>query len=468
MSAPSRAHEDGPELRDLIERVDMRALYERLTGKSANGRRTSKGPKVHCPNPACSDRDPSAVIWERQKAVKLFDTCEFASGKTFGGVLDLIQFTGHANSKKDAVEWLKASGLVGYTYDPVNSPAVVSQRSGRSGNGKRDKLYDLREAGTYDYVDATGTTMQYRVIRWEGYRLPKSAPEDERKKSKEKVFSQYHPDPGSGEFCQYCYNYRHDFDEFKDRRFHEHPKLMAPRHPGQLQKGTLGVTRVPYRLNEVLEAASKQFPIFYVEGEKKVDALRKLGLYATTNMGGAEFPIPAEWSQYFSGAARVIFIPDCDVPGRECSWKRLKVLKQQGVPAMFLDINPSFAGKSGKKYDIYDWYEERLASGREAMLAELREKYREALQIDQLGRVLVIGDSPDGVRYQGCETIKDAIALVKKRDFSAIDIRTSGAARDLKELVDVAASEGVRELTTPDRDAQAYFARRKRELTVRM
>jgi hypothetical protein len=465
MSAPQRSRDDGAELKDLIDQVDMRSLYERLTGKSANGKRTSKGPKVRCPNPACSDKDPSAVIWDEDKAIKLFDTCTFANGKSFGGVLDLIQFTGHANSKRDAVEWLKSSGLVGLHYDPALSERVVSMRDNGRG-GRTQRLYDLTNAGNYDYTDSTGQTIHYRVVRWEGFTLPADADPAERSKSKTKIFSQYHPDPGEGDHCAICAHYRKNLPEYRDPRFAEMPRLMAPRHPGKFEKGTYGIARVPYRLHEVLEGARKQFPIFYVEGEKKVEALRKLGLYATTNMGGAQFPLPAEWSQYFEGAARVVFVPDCDVPGRESAWQRLKVFKKQGLPTLFLDIKPGFNGPG--KYDIFDWYAEREALGKDAMLAELRGMYRDAMEIEKLGRVLVIGEKVDGPRYEACASFSDAIDLVKERDFAAIDIRASGPAATLKTLMEVAAAEGVTNVRTTDSDAHRYFLNKRALVGVRL
>src|SRR5262249_59666565 len=43
-----------------------------------------------------------------------------------------------------------------------------------------------------------------------------------------------------------------------------------------------GTRRVPYRLPELLEAIASDHPVLIVEGEKDVDALRKLGFGGTT------------------------------------------------------------------------------------------------------------------------------------------------------------------------------------------
>ena len=75
-----------------------------------------------------------------------------------------------------------------------------------------------------------------------------------------------------------------------------------------------GVKRVPYRLPEVLEAQKTNQPIYIAEGEKCVEALRALGLTATTNSGGA-----GKWGncgKYFQKGTSVVIVPDCDEPGR--------------------------------------------------------------------------------------------------------------------------------------------------------
>ena len=74
-----------------------------------------------------------------------------------------------------------------------------------------------------------------------------------------------------------------------------------------------GVTRVLYRLPEVLAAVAAGAPIYIVEGEKDADQLTLYGLTATTNVGGA-----GKWKRVYSAAlagAHVVILPDNDAPG---------------------------------------------------------------------------------------------------------------------------------------------------------
>jgi putative DNA primase/helicase len=74
------------------------------------------------------------------------------------------------------------------------------------------------------------------------------------------------------------------------------------------------VTRWLYRLPRVLEALERGEEIFVCEGEKDVDALEQLGLYATTNpMGAGKWR--DEHSRMLIGAAHVNVIRDRDDKG---------------------------------------------------------------------------------------------------------------------------------------------------------
>lgn len=69
-----------------------------------------------------------------------------------------------------------------------------------------------------------------------------------------------------------------------------------------------------YRLPEVLRAAAAGESIYVTEGEKCADALRRLGLVATTNSGGAG-KWRAHYSDYFQGARDVVILADNDPAG---------------------------------------------------------------------------------------------------------------------------------------------------------
>jgi hypothetical protein len=69
-----------------------------------------------------------------------------------------------------------------------------------------------------------------------------------------------------------------------------------------------------YRLPTVLEHARAGQRVLVVEGEKAVDALDRLGVFATTNAGGA-----GKWRDQHTAAlhgATVLAVCDCDLPGR--------------------------------------------------------------------------------------------------------------------------------------------------------
>jgi hypothetical protein len=106
-----------------------------------------------------------------------------------------------------------------------------------------------------------------------------------------------------------------------------------------------GVRRVPYNLPELRKAGR----VFIVEGEKDVESLRKIGLIATCNPGGAD-----NWtddiSRHFNARHRPAIIPDNDDPGHRHARKvaeslhgrvaSLKLLELDGLP---------------EKGDVSDW-----------------------------------------------------------------------------------------------------------------
>lgn len=94
--------------------------------------------------------------------------------------------------------------------------------------------------------------------------------------------------------------------KFSQRRPH-------PTQPGEWIWDMKGVTRVLYRLPEVLQAVTMHQPLYLVEGEKDVETLRSHGLVATCNLMGA-----GKWEDSYNGSlqgAQVIVLPDNDTPG---------------------------------------------------------------------------------------------------------------------------------------------------------
>src|SRR5579862_3420628 len=86
------------------------------------------------------------------------------------------------------------------------------------------------------------------------------------------------------------YDYRSESGELLFQVCRFEPKDFRQRRPdgnGGWDWKLNGVTRTLYRLPELTEALALERPVFVVEGEKDVDALGKLGIFATCNPGGA-------------------------------------------------------------------------------------------------------------------------------------------------------------------------------------
>jgi putative DNA primase/helicase len=170
---------------------------------------------------------------------------------------------------------------------PEDKPSVAAwlkERGLLNGNGHHEAAGERRMIATYDYRNAAGE-LSYQVVRFE----PK---------------------------------------DFRQRR---------PDGNGKWNWSTKGLKRLPYHLPELAEAEY----VFVVEGEKDVESLRKIGLTATCNSGGAG-KWSAELAQYFRADQRVTTIPDNDGPGRDHAQQvaeslfgkvaSLKILELAGLP----------------------------------------------------------------------------------------------------------------------------------------
>lgn len=132
-----------------------------------------------------------------------------------------------------------------------------------------------------------------------------------------------------------------------------------PDKPGKWLWKMTGIRRVPYCLPRLLKAATKDLPIFVVEGEKDADNLNALGFAATTNAGGAGKWLD-DFAQYFKGA-RVVILPDNDPPGRKHARQVARTLSGVAENIKIIEL-PDLPAKG----DVSDW----LAAGgsREALL----------------------------------------------------------------------------------------------------
>jgi hypothetical protein len=211
--------------------------------------------------------------------------------KEGGGCLDLIERE-LGLTLQTANKWLNEKVLA--------DAAPASDRDYEAESKETPKL-----AKTWNYVDAYGKPL-FQVCRLE-YRLKPG----ERKPRK--TFRQRRRDPG-----------------------------------GEWIWNTDGVNLVPYRLPELIEAISRQQAIFFVEGEKCVDALMDLDIPATTNPMGA-----GKWwdelTEQFRDA-RLVIIPDNDEAGRKHAG--LMAEKLQGVAAEIRIVPLMDVPKKG---DVVDW-----------------------------------------------------------------------------------------------------------------
>jgi 5S rRNA maturation endonuclease (ribonuclease M5) len=161
-----------------------------------------------------------------------------------------------------------------------------------------------------------------------------------------------------------AYDYSNESGNLAYQVLRYSPKGFSQRRPdnkGGWINETKGLKRLPYRLPELLQAEY----VFIVEGEKDVENLRKIGLTATCNDGGA-----GKWrnelNQYFRQEQRITILPDNDSPGRDHAKlvasnlygkvASVTVLELQGLP---------------EKGDVSDWLKGRDSEGAAEELCRL-------------------------------------------------------------------------------------------------
>lgn len=247
--------------------------------------------------------------------------------KEGGGVLWFIErMTGQPVAGGKAVEWMRSNGFDVEDDRPAPPPrAGNGPRLDPAGNWLPQRVPDHgRLTKTYDYKDASGR-LAYQVCRYEWTVDTSVNP-----KGHEKTFVQRVPDA---------------------------------KKPGGWTYSTKGITWLPYRLPELLEDIAAGYPVFIVEGEKKVDMLREQGVPATCNHGGAG-KFPEDLVQHFAGAD-LILLADNDDAGREHmdlvarrlegTARRIRALDLPNLPPKggVDDWLPS-GGSAEKLYDLVD------------------------------------------------------------------------------------------------------------------
>ena len=115
-----------------------------------------------------------------------------------------------------------------------------------------------------------------------------------------------------------CYDYTNASGTILYQVVRYEPKDFRQRRPdgkGGWEWGRNGIKPTLFNLPKVMETKAINNFILFVEGEKDVLNLAKLGITATTMAGGASSKWQPEYTAILSGA-KVCIIPDNDEPGR--------------------------------------------------------------------------------------------------------------------------------------------------------
>ena len=257
----------------IFDRVGVRGVYERLTGRTVEAPSHLRRARVRCPSSTHQDVEASCDL-DITKNIWKCRTCPAG-----GGVADMVIVARKARDHAEAARWLEGH---------LDAP-----RAGSTGGG--------RVVAEYEYRDESGKLL-YVVERRKPKRFVQKVP-----------------------------------DNYGGFRF----KLN-------------GVRRVPYRLPELREGIARGKTSFCPEGEKDTDALAKLDLCATTSAQGASWKWPMASAKFFADAAQVVFIADCDEPGRKAALQRASVVAKVCSDVRVLDLAP--ARSDG--YDVSDYFAE--------------------------------------------------------------------------------------------------------------
>ena len=136
-------------------------------------------------------------------------------------------------------------------------------------------------------------------------------------------------------------------------------RQRSPKPDGGWSWKAKDARKVLYRLPELL-ASTPETPVVIVEGEKDVERLRKLGVTATCNPGGA-----GKWSADYSTSLegrRVVILPDNDRPGMDHAAYVAERLADVAAAIKIVEL-PDLPPKG----DVSDWLDaggtaERLAA----------------------------------------------------------------------------------------------------------
>ena len=129
---------------------------------------------------------------------------------------------------------------------------------------------------------------------------------------------------------------------------------------GRKQSSLSDARIVPYNLPALLDAKTAGRNIFLVEGEKAADAIKSIGMIATTAHTGAG-SWPQAITEYFAGA-QVIILPDNDAVGWQYAHKAAEAILPIAKSVKVVDL-----GLQGQGDDAYEFIEE--GAGRDKLVA---------------------------------------------------------------------------------------------------
>ena len=329
---------------------------------------TPDGSLVRCFLAGHDDRSPSLHLRYKGRSNAEHRYYCFGCHKK-GDAAQLLIDGGLATSFNNAIKMIVDAHLAGVVAQPLSALPYSN-----GGHGARQQLRDRRVEATFIYRDASGMPL-LQVERIVGV---------DENGERDKTFRQSHRwENGCCPTCSRIYKglvRSAEEERWEPGRLQEicvkRGYAFAPSggevlaHPGEVRYG--GLPRellVPYRLPELLQESGA---VFFVEGEKKADAVRDiLGFTATSAPGGGTAVLPKAWAEYFRKARSVIIVPDCDPTGRDiCAKPRAALLREAGIRVEIFDLDPS----RNDAYDIYDWITEQASKGLD------REGMREALR----------------------------------------------------------------------------------------
>ena len=204
------------------------------------------------------------------------------------------------------------------------------------------------------------------------------------------------------------------------------PKDFRPRRPdGELS--LKGITRVPYRLPQLLSGIKEGREILILEGEKDCDNAKSFGLVATTFAGGAG-KWREEYSKWFQ-EAKVICIPDNDPAGHKGMHDIASNLSMVAESVRWLEL-PDIQEKG----DFSDWIniESNDINKFNALIVDSSAEWRDELvEEDDSGRLLEELNQkyavvPMGNKMSILNIVKDEIRFFSTGDFNlALQNRTA-------------------------------------------